>query len=77
MSPVPLRVLVVDDDFMVASVHERFVQRTEGFEVVGSARTGEVGDGKVFVMDVAQVYRIRTGEKNEAAVTPAAVALSE
>lgn len=40
MSPVPLRVLVVDDDFMVASVHERFVQRTEGFEVVGSARTG-------------------------------------
>ncbi|ROR89678.1 response regulator [Nocardioides aurantiacus] len=40
MSPTPLRVLVVDDDFMVASVHERFVQRTEGFEVVGSARTG-------------------------------------
>ena len=25
---------------MVASVHARFVQRTEGFEVVGSARTG-------------------------------------
>lgn len=35
-----IRVLVVDDDFMVASVHERFVQRIEGFEVVGSARTG-------------------------------------
>jgi response regulator of citrate/malate metabolism len=33
-------VLVVDDDFMVASIHERFVARTEGFEVVGSARTG-------------------------------------
>ncbi len=40
VSPAPLRVLVVDDDFMVASVHERFVQHTEGFEVVGSARTG-------------------------------------
>jgi nitrogen regulatory protein P-II 1 len=30
-----------------------------------------VGDGKIFVLDVAQVYRIRTGERNEAAVTPA------
>lgn len=35
-----IRVLVVDDDFMVASIHTRFVERTEGFEVVGSARTG-------------------------------------
>src|SRR3954463_467662 len=39
--------------------------------ILGSARTGEVGDGKVFVLDVAQVFRIRTGEQNEAAVTPA------
>ena len=39
--------------------------------ILGSARTGDVGDGKVFVLDVEQVYRIRTGEKNEAAVTPA------
>ncbi|SDS54189.1 Response regulator of citrate/malate metabolism [Nocardioides scoriae] len=36
----PISVLVVDDDFMVASVHQRFVARTPGFEVVGSARTG-------------------------------------
>lgn len=35
-----ITVLVVDDDFMVASVHQRFVQRVEGFEVVGSARNG-------------------------------------
>ena len=33
-------VLVVDDDFMVAGIHARFVQRTPGFEVVGTARTG-------------------------------------
>jgi nitrogen regulatory protein P-II 1 len=39
--------------------------------ILNSARTGEVGDGKIFVLDVAQVYRIRTGERNEAAVTPA------
>jgi nitrogen regulatory protein PII len=30
-----------------------------------------VGDGKIFVLDTEQVYRIRTAEKNEAAVTPA------
>jgi nitrogen regulatory protein P-II 1 len=50
-------------------VSESFVETTIR-AILGSARTGEVGDGKVFVMDVAQVYRIRTGEKNEAAVTP-------
>ncbi|MRJ77216.1 response regulator [Aeromicrobium sp. SMF47] len=33
-------VLVVDDDFMVAGIHSRFVARTPGFEVVGTARTG-------------------------------------
>lgn len=35
-----IRVLVVDDDFMVARIHTGFVQRTEGFEVVGVAHTG-------------------------------------
>ena len=33
-----------------------------------SARTGKIGDGKVFVFDVEQVIRIRTGETGEAAV---------
>lgn len=37
----PLRVLVVDDDFMVARVHRKFVERVPGFEVVAEARTGE------------------------------------
>jgi len=35
-----LTVLVVDDDFMVASIHSRFVERTEGFRVIGTAATG-------------------------------------
>ena len=35
-----LRVLVVDDDFMVARIHRRFVEQVEGFEVVGEARSG-------------------------------------
>ena len=53
-------------------VSEPFVDLTIE-AILGSARTGEVGDGKIFVLDVAQVHRIRTGEKNESAVTPAAL----
>ena len=33
-----------------------------------SARTGKIGDGKIFVVDLEQVIRIRTGEEGEAAV---------
>ncbi len=33
-----------------------------------SARTGEIGDGKVFLLPVESVIRIRTGEKGEAAI---------
>lgn len=36
--------------------------------IVKSARTGKIGDGKIFVSDVSQVIRIRTGELNEAAI---------
>ena len=36
--------------------------------VVKAARTGKIGDGKIFVSDVAQVIRIRTGETDEAAI---------
>jgi response regulator of citrate/malate metabolism len=35
-----IRVLIVDDDFMVARIHSGFVERTDGFEVAGVARTG-------------------------------------
>jgi nitrogen regulatory protein P-II 1 len=35
-----------------------------------SARTGEVGDGKIFVLPLERAVRIRTGEKDETAVTP-------
>jgi len=36
--------------------------------IVQSARTGEIGDGKVFVTTVERCVRIRTGEENDAAV---------
>ncbi|MDQ0635644.1 response regulator of citrate/malate metabolism [Arthrobacter pascens] len=35
-----IKVLIVDDDFMVAKVHAGFIQRTPGFDVVGVAHTG-------------------------------------
>jgi nitrogen regulatory protein P-II 1 len=38
--------------------------------IVGAARTGEVGDGKIFVLPVESVVRIRTGEVDVDAVTP-------
>ncbi len=36
--------------------------------IVKAARTGKIGDGKIFVLDVSQVVRIRTGETDEDAV---------
>ena len=41
--------------------------------ILQGANTGEVGDGKIFVIPVESVYRIRTKERDEAAVTPAMV----
>jgi nitrogen regulatory protein P-II 1 len=36
--------------------------------IVKAAKTGKIGDGKIFVTSVEQVVRIRTGETNESAV---------
>ena len=50
-----------------AAVAGDLVERV--IEVIeGAARTGKIGDGKIFVMPVEQVVRIRTGETNEAAI---------
>ena len=37
-------------------------------KIIESARTGEIGDGKIFVSPVDEIVRIRTGEKNLEAV---------
>jgi nitrogen regulatory protein P-II 1 len=36
--------------------------------IVNTARTGQVGDGKIFISDLANVVRIRTGEQADAAI---------
>ena len=50
-------------------VSDHFVEPTIR-AILAAARTGEVGDGKVFVLPVEKVYRIRTGEEDQSAVTP-------
>ena len=50
-------------------VSDHFVRPTVD-AIVSAARTGDVGDGKIFVLPVEKVYRIRTGEEDQAAVTP-------
>jgi nitrogen regulatory protein P-II 1 len=54
-----VKVEIVVADASVESVLEAIVK---------AARTGKIGDGKIFVSSVEQVVRIRTGEINEAAV---------
>ena len=45
--------IVVNDDFEEITINT----------ILKSAATGEIGDGKIFVSDIKDAYRIRTGEK--------------
>jgi nitrogen regulatory protein P-II 2 len=54
---VKIEVAVTDD------LAERAIEA-----IVDAAKTGKVGDGKIFVIDLEQVYRIRTGETGDAAI---------
>ena len=50
-----------------AAVDDAIVERAiEAIE--NAARTGKIGDGKIFVLNVESVLRIRTGEKDEQAI---------
>jgi nitrogen regulatory protein PII len=51
------------------AVSDDFVQPTID-ALCDGGRTGEVGDGKIFVVPLEQVVRIRTGETDNLAVTP-------
>ena len=54
-----LKVEIVIEDNLVDMVVDK---------VIAAARTGEIGDGKIFISPVEQVVRIRTGEKDTEAV---------
>lgn len=48
-------------------VNEDFVKKTID-TIISAARTGEIGDGKIFVLDLADCIRIRTGEHGKDAI---------
>ena len=48
-------------------VNDNFVKPTVD-AIMSAARTGNIGDGKIFVLPVEEVYRIRTGEEGSNAV---------
>jgi nitrogen regulatory protein P-II 1 len=45
-------------------VRDKNVKKTV-MAIINSARTGEIGDGKVFVSEISESYRIRTGESGD------------
>ena len=49
------------------AVNDEFVAPTVD-AIVESARTGSIGDGKIFILDLPEVIRIRTGEKGGPAI---------
>ncbi len=48
-------------------VSEEFEEKTVQ-TIIEAAKTGEVGDGKIFVSDIQNTFRIRTGEKDKQAI---------
>ncbi|MFY9254450.1 MAG: P-II family nitrogen regulator [Fuerstiella sp.] len=57
MPKVKVEVVVVDE------LEEKVVDA-----IVNSARTGQVGDGKIFISNIEKIVRIRTGEVDESAI---------
>ncbi|MEN6307018.1 MAG: P-II family nitrogen regulator [Anaerohalosphaeraceae bacterium] len=49
------------------AVNESFVDKTVN-AIIGAARTGQIGDGKIFIVDLVECIRIRTGERGSAAI---------
>jgi nitrogen regulatory protein P-II 2 len=49
------------------AVNDEFVEPTVN-AIVKGARTGKIGDGKIFILDLPQCIRIRTGEKGKEAI---------
>jgi nitrogen regulatory protein P-II 1 len=49
------------------AVNESFVEKTVN-AIISAARTGQIGDGKIFILELAECIRIRTGEKGGAAI---------
>ncbi len=49
------------------AVNEDYVEKTVD-AIISAARTGQIGDGKIFITELTQCIRIRTGERGSAAI---------
>jgi nitrogen regulatory protein P-II 1 len=57
MHKIKIEIVVTDDTV------DQVVQT-----IIDTSQTGSIGDGKIFVSDISNVYRIRTGEQGDAAI---------
>jgi nitrogen regulatory protein P-II 2 len=64
---VPIEVNLLKKVRLEIAVNENFVARTVD-AIIEGARTGQIGDGKIFVTDLLECIRIRTGERGGAAI---------
>jgi|SRR5580658_3134992 nitrogen regulatory protein P-II 2 len=51
------------------AVNDNFVEKTIS-AILKAARTGKIGDGKIFILPLEECYRIRTGESGTRAIGP-------
>jgi len=64
---VPTEVNLLKKVRLEIAVNEDFAQPTID-AIIKGARTGEIGDGKIFVLDLGECIRIRTGETGSVAI---------
>lgn len=64
---VPEEITLLKKVRLEIAVNEDFVQKTID-AIIKGARTGKIGDGKIFVLDLPRCIRIRTGEVGEVAI---------
>jgi nitrogen regulatory protein P-II 2 len=64
---VPIEVNLLKKVRLEIAVNENFVAKTID-AIIEGARTGQIGDGKIFVTDLLECIRIRTGERGSAAI---------
>lgn len=64
---VSLEVNLLKKVRMEIAVNDEFVDRTVK-AIIDGAKTGQIGDGKIFILDLPECIRIRTGEKGKDAI---------
>jgi nitrogen regulatory protein P-II 2 len=64
---VPIEVNLLKKIRLEIAVNDDFVERTIK-AIIAGARSGQIGDGKIFVLDLPECIRIRTGERGHEAI---------